>query len=421
MGLRFKHWGAAIQRNITGRIEPVDEPAEMEYSLVAPNLAGPWGPRKQFEYLRSLRNPNVLHRGLNADLLDGKHLQGIYDRIAELYQPLCPNLTALCALTGANGKLVRFTGPGAMAVTDILIDASSNITNVNNITVAELVRAKGDVKVPGASNPNTGANAASTLWADSGNSDRAMWGANPLAYLSDVGGSGDVTQPGGNSAGAGLMKVSAGADKTIVDIDDLTWSNPDANTVRAQTAPATALEIKATGGLTLENNGGGVTVNDSLAVATGATVLQPTEQAIVFTQRTTLDTSYYEARKVMHDRVTIVGTATDTWSITPVANGHYYIEVELKIECTASGGGGGDPAVGATAFRKAIRTAKVVGGTVTAVGTQTDLHNASETNMTGLALTIGAGMGVLAVGVGGGIAGNTYEVTRTVMISESTT
>jgi hypothetical protein len=349
MGLRFKHWGAAIQRNITGRIEPVDEPAEMEYSLVAPNLAGPWGPRKQFEYLRSLRNPNILQRGLNADLLDGKHLQGIYDRIAELYQPLCPNLTALCALTGADGKLIRFTGPRAMAVTDILVDASSNITNVNNITVAELVRAKGDVKVPGTSNPNTGANAASTLWADANNSDRAKWGSNTLAYLSDVGGSGDVTQPGGNSAGAGLMKVSAGADKTIVDIVALTWSNPDANTVRAQTAPATALEVKATGGLTLENNGGGVTVNDSLKITRG------TAGALVIDKRTTKSASLSDmrVREYYGDAAATAsgGVATMDFDIPLLDAESHVIEVEMHASVTATVKGG--PTDGQTAVYRA--------------------------------------------------------------------
>lgn len=136
MGLRFKHWGAAIQRNVTGEIEPVDEPTQMEYSLVAPPLAGPWGPRRQYEYLRSLRNPNVLQRGLNADLLDGKHLDTIYSYLATLYQPLCAKLTAICALTGASGKLIRFTGADTVAVTGATIDGSDNLAGVNTLAVA---------------------------------------------------------------------------------------------------------------------------------------------------------------------------------------------------------------------------------------------------------------------------------------------
>lgn len=71
----YRHWGAARQIGITGNgdVDDLDEPDDMEFSLVAPWHGGQWGLRKLFEYLRSLRNPNILQRGLNADFLDGKH------------------------------------------------------------------------------------------------------------------------------------------------------------------------------------------------------------------------------------------------------------------------------------------------------------------------------------------------------------
>lgn len=75
MNFDYRHWGVARQIGISGNtaVDDVDEPTEMQDQQVVPWHYGRWGPRKQYEYLRSFRNPNIRQRGLNADLLDGYH------------------------------------------------------------------------------------------------------------------------------------------------------------------------------------------------------------------------------------------------------------------------------------------------------------------------------------------------------------
>jgi hypothetical protein len=66
-------------------------------------------------------------------------------------------------------------------------------TNERRMIVDGVLEARADAKVPAASNPNTGDYAATTLWANSGDSNYPYWGSDKLAKYSDISGGGDVT------------------------------------------------------------------------------------------------------------------------------------------------------------------------------------------------------------------------------------
>ncbi|MBK9976206.1 MAG: hypothetical protein IPP14_15680 [Planctomycetes bacterium] len=79
-----------------------EDPTEGEEPEGGGDFVGPPGWANDLTLLQMMQalwrfyRPNMLHRGLNADLLDGKHLQSIYDELVTLYHP--PALAGLTRL-----------------------------------------------------------------------------------------------------------------------------------------------------------------------------------------------------------------------------------------------------------------------------------------------------------------------------------